>query len=341
MHTIHIPTRLTAATVIPFSLEFNKYPTCPENRLDFSHLGHVEPFGMLFLAALIRQFRRKGKEAYGSKFRLAAINYEGHSYAQLMGFYNSFGMRLGKLPGEAAGSSTYIPLSWIRVNKVKSEAREGYVHHGEIIEQESSRIADILTRFSECDVADTLRFAIREIMRNVIEHGEGASHIWYAAQHWPTKKKVEIAILDEGVGLYTSLKRNSKLPIPDNKQALFMSLQPGISGVAKDRRDRRDGVWMNSGYGLFMTSSLCQAGGSFFICSGEDGISLKGKQSAFLQSRYSGVAIRMVLDTSRIESLSPTLAKIREIGEKAAAELNCPGTELSASKMSQMLSREM
>ena len=53
MNTITIPSSLTPNTLIPFSLVLNTHPDTPENCLDFKYLGHVEPFGMLFLSALI------------------------------------------------------------------------------------------------------------------------------------------------------------------------------------------------------------------------------------------------------------------------------------------------
>ena len=336
MNTIFIPSSLTPSSVIPFSLELNKAPESPENGLDFRYLGHVEPFGMLFLAALIRQFARKGREVFGRDFKLTAHNFSGNDYASWMGFFKSFGLDHGNEPGQASGSGTYIPLTRLVVNKIKTEARAGFVHHGEVIEEESARIAGILTRHSGCEVFETLTYAIREIFRNVVEHGE-ASHIWYAAQYWPTKNRVEISILDEGVGLEASLNRNPKLGIQDNRRAVFMALQPGISGVAKDKRRKSDGDWVNSGYGLFMTSSLCQLGGSFHILSGSDAISLIGEQAEFMKCCYSGVAIRMVIDTSRITGLNEALEQLRSKGEKIAAELGHADSELTASKMSRML----
>lgn len=337
MHTITIPSSLTPDTLIPFSLILNKHPDTPENCLDFRHLGHVEPFGMLFLSALIRQFGRKGREVFGRDFKLVAKNYSGNDYASWMGFFKSFGLDYGNEPSQVSGNGTYIPITRLVVNKIKTEAREGFVHHGEILEAESSRIAGVLTRHSGCKVSETLTYAIREIFRNVVEHGE-ASHIWYAAQYWPSRNKVEISILDEGIGLVNSLKRNPKLNIQDNCQAIFMALQPGISGVPKEKRKRSDGDWRNSGYGLFMTSSLCQLGGSFHICSGSDAIFLIGNESTFSKCSFQGVAIRLVLDTSTITSLNQALEGLRNKGEKIAASLGNIDSELTASKMSRMLS---
>lgn len=341
MKVINIPRNLTPQVLTPFSIDLNSNLTGSEREFcfDFAGLGLVEPFGMLFLSAIIRRFIREGRLRFGDEFRLSAMNFKGKSYASWMALFKSCGLDYGNEPGQASGSSTYIPITRLVVARIKSEAREGFVHHGEVIERESSRIADVLTRGSGCSLNETLTYAIREIMRNVVEHGE-ASHIWYAAQYWPTKARVEVAVLDEGVGLLQSLKRNDKLNIANNNEAIFRALQPGVSGVPKKKRKSSDGAWVNSGYGLYMTSSLCNRGGDFFIVSDDLSLSLCGGEVAFHDCSYKGVAIRIVLDTNKIGDLRGTLEEIRSEGERIAAEIGNPSVELTASKMSRMLSRQ-
>jgi hypothetical protein len=177
-------------------------------------------------------------------------------------------------------------------------------------------------------------------MRNVVEHGK-ASHIWYAAQYWPTRNRVEVAILDEGVGLLPSLRRNPRLNVDSNRKALFMALQPGVSGVAKEKRRRSDGDWVNSGYGLFMTSSLCQIGGSFTICNDTDALHLDATGPNFVNCAFQGVAVRLVVDTSKIRDLGSALSELRDKGQAIAKQLGNEDTELTASKMSRMLSNKI
>lgn len=182
MSIIHIPCSLTPTTLIPFSITLSEIPIDKEYCLNFSGLGTVEPFGMLFLSALIRQFNQSRKEIQGDNFTMKASNFRGHDYASLMGLFKSFGLNHGKDPGEASGNRNYIPLTRLRVDKILDDASNAAVHHGEIIEEESSRIASILTREHDGEITETLTYAIREIMRNVVEHGK-ASRIWYAAQY--------------------------------------------------------------------------------------------------------------------------------------------------------------
>lgn len=338
--TIVVPHRLTPNELLPFSVSLSSEPVSDSYLFDFRAVGHVEPFGMLFLAALIRQFVRSRRLAQGKECTIRVANYADKSYASWMGLFKSFGLDHGNEPGAAGGSSTYIPLTRLTISRIVGEARSEYVHHGEIIQGEAHRIAHMLTRNNDGAITETLTYAIREIMRNVVEHGQ-TSHIWYAAQYWPTKNKVEVSILDEGVGLLHSLSRNPKLNIDSNQKATFLALQPGVSGVSKDKRRRSDGDWVNSGYGLYMTSSLCQAGGDFTICNGTDAIRLYEYGSEFQACSYNGVAIRMVLDTSKMRDLDLSLSDLRDKGEAIARELGNRDTEITASKMSRMLSNKI
>lgn len=338
--TITIPSRLTPDELLPFSAQLHATATEESYLLDFRGVGHVEPFGMLFLAGLIRQFVRSRRQLQGKECEIRVANYADKTYASWMGLFKSFGLDHGNGPGEASGSGTYIPLTRLTVNRIIAEAREEYVHHGEIIEAEAKRIACMLTRRNNGDITETLTYAVREIMRNVVEHGN-TGHIWYAAQYWPTSSRVEVSILDEGIGLLHSLRRNPRLNVDSNQKAIFMALQPGISGVAKEKRRRSDGDWVNSGYGLFMTSSLCQVGGDFTICNYEDALRLDADGSRFLNCAFQGVAIRMVLDISRIRDLDSSLSELREKGQAIAKELGNEDTELTASKMSRMLSKKI
>jgi len=338
--TITIPNQLTPTELLPFSVQLRTAAIEESYLLDFRGVGHVEPFGMLFLAALIRQFVRSRRQTQGKDCEIRVANYADKTYASWMGLFKSFGLNHGNDPGEASGSGTYIPLTRRTVSRIVSEARDEYVHHGEVIEAEARRIAHILTRNDNGDITETLTYAVREIMRNVVERGE-TSHIWYAAQCWPTKNRVEVSILDEGIGLLPSLRRNPRLNVDSNQKAIFMALQPGVSGVAKEKRRRSDGDWVNSGYGLFMTSSLCQAGGDFTICNDVDALRLDADGSHFIDCAFKGVAIRMVLDTSKIRDLDSSLSELRDKGQAIAKELGNEDTELTASKMSRMLSKKI
>lgn len=198
------------------------------------------------------------------------------------------------------------------------------------------RLATLLTRQDSGAVYETLSYSLREVFRNVLEHSR-AEAIWYAAQHWPETSKVELCILDEGIGIAQSLRRNPHLAIHTDQDALDLALLPGISGVAfrggpKQRRD----PWANSGYGLFMTSQLCRRGGSFVVLSGNSGVSITEAGKERLDCVFGGTAIRLQLQTDRIGELSASLEGLRDLGATIAADLR-QEANITASMSSRML----
>lgn len=62
------------------------------------------------------------------------------------------------------------------------------------------RLAYLITRQTRGDLFYTVKYCLREILRNVAEHSQ-SDHFLVMAQYWPEKCQVEIAVLDRGIGL--------------------------------------------------------------------------------------------------------------------------------------------
>lgn len=326
--------RLDLAGAIRCCAELRAVPIADMYLIDFADLEWVEPFGMLYFARQLRSFADKRKPS-----RCRAINHEKHGYAAHMGFFQSFGLGFGNEPGEALGSTQYLPITELTIEDITRESRDTGVDPREIIEARCARLAQVLARGSNDDIESTLSYSLREIFRNVLEHSRAQS-IWYAAQYWPSKTTVELAILDQGIGIKQSLSRNPHVKVGDDREALRVSLMPGISGIAfkGGPRQRRD-EWANSGYGLFMTSQLCAKGGSFTICSGAHGLSLGGEAENAFEAGFRGTALRLELFLPGISALRSSLADIRERGRTIAIELRSHAN-LTASMSSRMLAKD-
>lgn len=179
---------------------------------------------MAYVANEMKRFRQSK-----AAVRFTALNYKDHTYAAHMGFFQAFGLTHGNTPGQASGSSTYIPLTLLNVAAIQQEAAQRSVNPGDIIEEKASQIAQLLIRQPEGNLVDTLTFSIREIMRNVVEHS-GSEFIEYCGQYWPSQNMVEVAILDVGHGVRFGLRNNPYLNIASDRDALHLALLPGISG---------------------------------------------------------------------------------------------------------------
>lgn len=322
-HVIRVPATLDLPQVAKFSVSMAEISEADKYLIDYSRLSTVRPFGMLLFGAILRRFmhERRGAQFFGCGF-------QGKDYAAHMGFFQSIGLDYGKCPGEASGNANYVPITQIQLQDIQREARANREHMGETIERHSRRLARVLSR-GQRNLEDHLTYAIREIVRNTFEHSE-ADSVWVAGQYWPTMNLVEVAVLDEGVGIRAGLSRNRRLCVEDDADALRLAIEPGISGT---RYRRSDDIWANSGFGLFMTSSICKMGGSFVLCSGDYAMRLEGADLQLWSCSFQGTAIRMCLRPSRLGLLSEITRTLVKEGERRARK-NRRQAILTASKVS-------
>lgn len=325
---------LTAVNAIDFcNQEFN-FNGINNVVYDHQFLGTVEPFGMLLAGSKIRKLCNEYPD-----IKFSDKNFKHNNYAAHMGFFQSVYLDFGKKPGEANGSSTYIPITCLEVKKLRIESYEKVEEVQDTIERKAISLAKVLAR-GNAKLQRLLSYSIRELIRNIVEHSE-SERIWFAGQYWPTKDRVEISILDEGVGIRQAISFNPNLKINGDDEALLLAIEPGISGKAFKYRGklrvRQDTIWHNSGYGLYVTSRICQFGGDFLICSGSRALIIKGKRHEFKNTKFHGTAIRMRLKVSKLIKIDKDI--INEIvaqGESIAKE-NADRSVISASKVSRML----
>lgn len=331
---VRVPQNLSLREVLNFCARLWALEEAEEIVFDFGRMGRVEPFTMTLLASELKRFRASRLQT-----RFRAENHRENTYPAHMGFFQAFGLDHGNRPGEAPGNANYLPLTHLNVEAIRAQAAEAYEHVGEALDRESGRLARVLTREEDGALVDTLTYSMREILRNVVEHSE-SEQLAYCAQYWPTRHRVEIAVLDTGIGIRASLSANPHLPIDSDRAAVQFALMPSISGkMYRGVRRRANDHWQNSGYGLYMTSRLCRNGGDFFIASGTSGILLEQRSKTDYPCNIPGSALRLVLDTRRIGDLHERLDRFRTEGY-AIARRNAGPDALSPSSASTMLARD-
>ncbi|WP_243439793.1 hypothetical protein [Fundidesulfovibrio soli] len=343
MHCIQLPQVVDFKEALDFSLVFCSTPSAQDYVFDLSLVKQMRPFGMLLTAALIRSFIASKQQETESPVRFHVANFDqskpAHGYAAHVGFFRSWGAPYGSTPKTEGGNSSYKPIRELSVTNIISISRELKAHPGEIVEAASKEFACFLGVGSNPDIVDTLTYAIREIIRNVFEHSKAES-VWLAGQYWPTYQRIEIAILDQGVGITKTLKNNPKIVIIDDENALNLAIRPGVSGKLigdKQRRHDKDDPWANSGYGLYVTSRLCQNGGKYIIASGGKALILEGQNASFAKCQYNGTAIMMQLNLANVNNLQQCLKDIVKEGRQIARGNDFKGN-LTASMITTNLS---
>lgn len=333
---IKFPSSTELSAVLDFCSEVEAQGGSDVVRIDFSEMGRIEPFTMVYVAKFIRNFNSKFNET-----TVRCGGFENKAYAANMAFFRAFGLKHGKEPSHKVGNTRFVPFTILRIQTIVDEAMVEWEQEQKVIERKSEHLAKILLQESSGKLFDALTFSIREIMRNVYEHSESKS-IEYCAQYWPSYNRVEISIADSGMGLKESLSKNPHIDAKNDAEAIQQALMPAISsknyeGAIVDTSD----PWHNSGFGLYMSSRICRLGGNFTICSGDHGIRLdqNGKTHLDLGHNCKGTVVRMVLNTSKLTELEQMLSKFRDQGYERAQQIKGVGV-YSASAASLMLSRD-
>jgi hypothetical protein len=294
-----------------------------DEKLNFkAKLKWVRPFGMLVTASSIKQIRNRYKDI---PFNLEYNqNHSGVNYAGHMGFFKSISEKIdvGKMPGEANGNDNYIPITELDFSKIHNDEidKGKFVVMGEVIEQEASRLAKVLSR-DDKEMHTLLTYLIREILRNIPEHAD-VKQAWICGQYW-SDKTAEIAIVDDGIGIKESLRKNKihREYIETDEDALKFAIKAGISQAFQpSRKNKSEDEWANSGFGLYMVSEICkELQGSFVLASGNKYIKINQDGEMKLgETLFKGTAVKVTISTNKILKSRQMISKIAMQGEQQA-----------------------
>ena len=140
------------------------------------------------------------------------------------------------------------------------------------------------------DIQQYLRYMITEMIDNVVSHACSTGYDCIAAQYYPSLKKIQIAIVDSGIGLMNSLRNNHN---PSNEvTAISKALEKEITG--SNKYDSY-GNQKHAGLGLFFLKRIIeQTKGNLLIISNNTMYSnINGTEEFKIceNSKWSGTAI--------------------------------------------------
>lgn len=314
---INVPD-LTAENALEFSGKMQNYLLEEGEVFDFSKVHNCDPFPMLVVSSAIRQLRKQSDVK-----KCIASNCD-NGYAEHMRFYTAMGIKHGKGFEENYGNQRYLPITRLGIKSLREQGVANLERIQEVIVTKSNLMANVLSQ-GNASYKKWLSYALTEIMRNIPEHSH-AEDIWYCAQYWPSYDLVELAILDEGIGIKESLLSNAAYSelINTDEEALKYALSPGISRTfVPGGNNISTDEWANSGYGLYMVSRTCAAlGGSFIIISGDSAMKVdqKGVKEYSNNCHLQGTAIQIRVRLSKMGQYEEVVQKILRDGEKEAKE---------------------
>ncbi len=141
--------------------------------------------------------------------------------------------------------------------------------------------------------AQSIKYIVSELVRNVLEHSQSPYGAMVAAQYYKKTNTVRIGIADTGVGIRQTIGRFHVAET--DKDAINLALTPGITGTTP----REGGTDYNAGAGLFFTKSISKVNRDYFVIYSGDTLYklLKGKPGQPLVLNSDPFADRHTLET--------------------------------------------
>jgi len=279
--------------------------------IDISGYNYITPYSMLILGATIRRWKRdkKNVEVAYSPFSKST------GYLEHLGFFDLIDEKTDKRINETPSNYTCVPLRKISRQDLRETGKFSDVDAIEHITDEiSKRITD------DEQSQKHFSYLIREMVRNTFEHAS-VDEVYLVAQNWPKKKLVEIAILDEGVGIKHSLRKKIKKYVKTEDEFkdyeyTDYALKPGVTAESNkayvDRHSR------NSGYGLYIAKEVCKKYKQGFLIASDAWSLLESSQYHRRKSfpKIDGVSIQLRLSTDNMEKFNDIRREIVEEGKK-------------------------
>lgn len=225
-------------------------------------------------------------------------------------FYNTCQLKTGE--GNHGKNLNYCRI--FNVRDLVLESYDNFEYVGETIERKSR---DIVRRFVTSE--EKIRFfsyVMREIMRNVVEHSESCQFKLNVSNKYNDILIIDVE--DNGIGIRNSLNTNPNYNVKDDKIALDLAIKPGIT-KAFGKRKRND-VWQNSGFGLYMISSICKEFGCFYIESGGAKLEIEGSSTRIsnIYNYNKGTRVIAILDKTKIRDITNVLKTLSQKGNEIA-----------------------
>jgi anti-sigma regulatory factor (Ser/Thr protein kinase) len=322
------PRRLERQSILSLLQDLDLSRNLAHVTIDFSQLRYSLPIAMLVAGSKLRDWwRYRDESGYQTDYQGVDRNVPAHSYLMHLGFFDFVYMPHGIQVGHARGSSRYLPITRITrplVNVHEAGLDKWYAK----IEAMARRLAAVLTAsFDDSQELRAYTYSIREIIRNVFEHS-GADECFICGQRW-YDGSVEIALIDEGVGIGTTLREANE--VKNDGAALLLSIRPGISRTGQN--STATNLYDNSGFGLFILTELAASFGWFVLGSGGAQLIGQDRRRDIQSSSFSGTYFGIRLRTSP-RDFGSVLADIIEAGE---AEARVSGINARASGRTRLI----
>lgn len=282
--------------------------------IDLTSVNFYDPQTILCLALILRDF----KKVRGDRDTLISIDQTHNSIGYLahIGFFDFIGVNFGNKIGAVNAAESYVPIRKIDKKLLLNESFETGKSLQDLIQEEAAHVARVLVgaNFNK-QVYLTIAYSIRETIRNALEHSE-RDVCYVCAQRWKNNR-AQIAVVDEGIGIFDSLC-NAQIDV-NQDNFLQIALQAGLSRTLNLDEDKN--IHGNSGFGLYVLQHLAKNFGRMTLSSSGKTIIIKNKKNdnEERENGFTGtcVSIEFSMYPNDIEDV---ISMIADSGEEEARE---------------------
>ena len=305
---------LTLSTLNDFNNNLKENYDTENVVVDLTAVNFYDPQTILCLALIIRDF----KKIRGSRKTLISIDQTHNTigYLAQIGFVDFIGVDFGNKLGQVKAGESYVPIRKIDKKELLHESFETGKSLQDLIQEEAAHVARVLvgTNFNK-QVYLTIAYSIRETIRNALEHSE-KDVCYVCAQRWKNNR-AQIAVVDEGIGIFNSLC-NAHINVNEDN-FLKIALQAGLSRTLNLDEDKN--IHGNSGFGLYVLQHLAKNFGRMTLSSSGKTIIIKNnkKENEERLNGFTGtcVSIEFSMYPNNIEDV---ISMIADSGEEEARE---------------------
>lgn len=233
---LHIPNSAFLGNIDPFLKNFDtsdpKSLVITANKRWIS----IHPVVLSMIAALTLSV---------DKSKITCEKFEARSshYLDRMGLFQYLGIQADVRIIEHESAGRFIPLTQIKKQ-----------------DELSKFITDIIPLLHlEPNQAESIKYIVSELVRNVLEHSASPTGAILAAQYYKKSNSIRIGVVDTGVGIQQTI--NQSYSAKTDMEAIRLALMPGVTGTSK----REGGSEQNAGAGLFFIKSIAKVNRDFFF----------------------------------------------------------------------------
>lgn len=228
---------------------------------DYNELSHL-----LCIVAAINTARSKGKNV---QIECNA----GNAYLQRINFFKELEIAYSENFSRHQSTGKFVEIS----HMTEDTSNETVTRIIKILEAKMPLSDNLI----EC-----LNYCLWEAIDNIHEHAESQIGGYAVAQYYPSKKEIEIVIVDTGRGIFNSLRENPQYASFTEKEAIECCVKQGYTRGNAGR-----------GNGLFHTTRFIQDNqGMFCLYSGNYALYISSKGQKTLELPYwQGTMIHMRL----------------------------------------------